>query len=141
MTHEQRKHVKLWVEALRSGDYEQTTGTLQRVADNPDDLLASGLCCLGVACEVYNKHAETPLETYVRDGIVHYEDPNGDAAEKVLYGSFTTESAPGKWLGLPGYVLDTGMYMNDNLQRSFDEIAAYMEGAAAVLFNESELGA
>jgi hypothetical protein len=34
---------KLWVEALRSGDYPQTTGTLR------DE---HGYCCLGVACEI-----------------------------------------------------------------------------------------
>ena len=37
----------LWVKALRSGEYKQTTGQLRK-----DD----GHCCLGVACDLYGKH-------------------------------------------------------------------------------------
>lgn len=37
---------KQWVDALRSGEYEQTTGTLK------DD---NGFCCLGVLCDIYLK--------------------------------------------------------------------------------------
>ena len=44
-TKEQTKaHRKLWVEALRSGNYAQTRGSLKS---------ANGFCCLGVACNVY----------------------------------------------------------------------------------------
>ena len=35
-----------WIEALRSGEYEQTTKTLH----NED-----GFCCLGVLCDLYSK--------------------------------------------------------------------------------------
>jgi hypothetical protein len=37
---------RVWIEALRSGEYEQTTGTLH----NTDD---GGFCCLGVAACVW----------------------------------------------------------------------------------------
>ncbi len=41
------KHIKdLWVAALRSGQYAQTTGTLK------DD---KGYCCLGVLCDLYQR--------------------------------------------------------------------------------------
>lgn len=36
-----------WVDALRSGKYEQTTGVLQD---------SKGYCCLGVACKVNTKN-------------------------------------------------------------------------------------
>lgn len=36
----------LWVKALRSGEYKQTTGELR----NGDEF-----CCLGVACDLYSK--------------------------------------------------------------------------------------
>lgn len=39
-------HIKLWVEALESGEYTQATEQL-RVDDN--------FCCLGVACDLYRK--------------------------------------------------------------------------------------
>lgn len=38
---------KLWIRALRSGKYNQTTGRLKR---GTDDLAA--YCCLGVLCEI-----------------------------------------------------------------------------------------
>jgi hypothetical protein len=39
------KEIKtLWINALRSGKYEQTTGTLKS---------STGHCCLGVLCELY----------------------------------------------------------------------------------------
>lgn len=41
------ENVKLWLEALRSGEYDQTRGRLHLEND--------GYCCLGVACEVYRK--------------------------------------------------------------------------------------
>ena len=44
MTEEQKLRVLLWVEALESGKYKQTRDHLR------DE---RGMCCLGVACEVY----------------------------------------------------------------------------------------
>lgn len=41
-----RDAIRKWVDALRSGEYEQGTGTL-----HPD----GQYCCLGVACEVYKQ--------------------------------------------------------------------------------------
>lgn len=41
---QQKAHRKLWVEALRSGNYPQTRGSLKD---------KNGFCCLGVACNVY----------------------------------------------------------------------------------------
>ena len=38
------EHIKQWCDALRSGKYKQTTGTLQG---------RQGYCCLGVACELF----------------------------------------------------------------------------------------
>jgi hypothetical protein len=43
---EQRAHRKLWVEALRSGKYEQVESKLTN---------GEGYCCLGVACLVAGK--------------------------------------------------------------------------------------
>lgn len=44
LTEEKRKvNIRLWVAALRSGEYPQDVGTLHT---------AKGFCCLGVACEV-----------------------------------------------------------------------------------------
>jgi hypothetical protein len=42
---EQKEHRRIWVEALRSGRFVQTTGALKATASD-------AMCCLGVACEV-----------------------------------------------------------------------------------------
>lgn len=44
MTPTQKKHVRAWVEALRTGGYRKTRGVLKS---------RGCYCCLGVACEVY----------------------------------------------------------------------------------------
>lgn len=58
---------KLWVDALRSGEYKQCTGSLIRYPDHeelkliktivPDEALLneSSFCCLGVLCDLYRK--------------------------------------------------------------------------------------
>lgn len=40
---------ELWVEALRSGKYDQTKNTLRR---------GDSFCCLGVLCDLYLNHSE-----------------------------------------------------------------------------------
>jgi hypothetical protein len=51
---EQALHRRMWVKALRSGEYEQTMGCLR---DNV------GFCCLGVACDVYLKSGDASKTT------------------------------------------------------------------------------
>lgn len=58
-----------WVNALRSGEYQQTTGTLRR---------ETGFCCLGVLCDLAVK-AEVISEPY------RFGDPETDAPERVWY--------------------------------------------------------
>jgi hypothetical protein len=43
------KNIKKWCKALDSGKYKQTRGKLQD---------SRGYCCLGVACELFNKDHE-----------------------------------------------------------------------------------
>ena len=50
-----KKEFKIWIDALRSGDYNQGIGTLQ------DE---KGYCCLGVGCEVLIPKSEQRLNTY-----------------------------------------------------------------------------
>lgn len=44
--------MRLWVQALRSGDYEQTKGNLKVINKQTGQ---ASYCCLGVACEVFLK--------------------------------------------------------------------------------------
>lgn len=46
---------KRWLEALNSGEYNQTTGRLKR---------ESGFCCLGVLCDLYSKEKNEEWYAY-----------------------------------------------------------------------------
>jgi hypothetical protein len=82
----QDEAIDLWLEALESGDYKQTRDVL-----HDDD---GGYCCLGVACDLYEKH-EGPLDKKWRGGISvalskrFTTDDEGSGAEVVK-----------SWLGL-----------------------------------------
>lgn len=51
-----------WIEALRSGEYQQAEGQLRKCGDNWEvDPSDSAYCCLGVLCDLYaqeHSHAE-----------------------------------------------------------------------------------
>lgn len=61
-----KERVQLLVDALRSGEYTQTTGELERDGRN---------CCLGVACRVAIKNG-LDVAVNILDGEVRY-DGNG----------------------------------------------------------------
>jgi hypothetical protein len=52
-----------WVKALRSGEYQQTTGRLRKY---------QGFSCLGVLCDIYNKQ-EQPLSVEERNWCYHMD--------------------------------------------------------------------
>lgn len=61
---------QIWVDALRSGDYKQTKGTLHNLDDG-------GFCCIGVACVVWGiatpeKIGVIPYVYGVDEGISEY---------------------------------------------------------------------
>lgn len=102
-----------WVEALRSGEYEQGTEYLKR-EESSDKIIS--YCCLGVLCEINN----------IRFTLTKEED--GD----VLYGvgihseySFSTRNIL-KRLGLSAHFADDLANMNDS-GVSFDSIADYIQ--------------
>lgn len=60
---------KLWVDALRSGDYAQTTSYLMEV--NSVTLEPIGYCCLGVLCDLAVKEGVIPPPSLVA-GSAYY---------------------------------------------------------------------
>jgi hypothetical protein len=56
---------RLWVDALESGEYIQTRGSLGACKGN-----AEAFCCLGVLCELAAKHNAVSKE--YRNGDIHY---------------------------------------------------------------------
>lgn len=63
------KHIAdKWVQALRSGDYKQTTGHLRT---------DEGFCCLGVLCDLHRQESEGAWRTD-EHGQMLYKLPSGD---------------------------------------------------------------
>ncbi len=114
-----------WVAALRSGEHEQTTGFLCRI--NTIDG-AIGFCCLGVACELYQKEGGKFDFVEEKGGIRSYEDCPSVLPNKVL-----------EWLGLlsPRGTYGLGLKCLSELNdsgRNFLHIADIIESEPKGLF-------
>lgn len=55
---------KLWIKALRSGEFKQTTNALRDGAGR-----STRYCCLGVLCELHRRHSEES-GSWKRDGYL-----------------------------------------------------------------------
>lgn len=116
---EQKAHRKLWVEALRSGNYQQAADELR--SDH-------GFCCLGVACDL-SKLGEWRGSRYQTPDYEH----NGELEDDVK-----------RWLGLrtrvgffePFEEFDNLAEMNDG-GKSFAEIADVIEAEPEGLLTAS----
>ncbi len=119
------KNVQLWVEALRSGDYEQGEGALTKEGKH---------CCLGVACVLYQEKVgglvETDSTSWTSGAVTSYDGESGFLPRKVS-----------DWLGLAER---NGRYDNGDLRTSlsssndngftFEEIATMIEKKPEGLF-------
>jgi len=113
---------QIWLDALRSGEYKQTTGNLRDI---------NGFCCLGVLCDLQAQERST---NWVQR-IGRYE----------LYGEYQTlPLSVQEWAGLDNdiggmvdfeYEKDGVMYVkseslpeiNDTWNKNFNEIADLIE--------------
>lgn len=86
-----------WIDALRSGEYQQDVGVLKT---------EKGYCCLGVLADLYNK--EHNLE-WCKDRKFY-------CFNNVL-----------RWADFPYYTGNELVVMNDEKGKSFLEIADYIE--------------
>lgn len=111
-----------WVEALRSGEYQQVTRGLCVLGD---DGQPSGYCCLGVACELYQQY-EGGLDI-ADDGVRRLYDNRP---------AFTPRRVQ-EWLGLAesfaGY-RGGGLIRQNDCGASFAEIADIIESRPSGLF-------
>lgn len=118
-----------WIEALRSGEYQQTPQRLCSLGEDGEPL---GYCCLGVACEVYQKHEK---RLAVRN----------DQEEQYRFYDNCSGVTPGvvrDWLGLrnahggPDDVESTIslVELNDRDKKTFAEIADILEFDNGVYF-------
>ena len=109
---------KLWVDALRSGDYQQATNTLESNR-------GGSFCCLGVACRVAEKHG-------VKIHVTTEGTIEGDSLED--------QPEVKEWLGIKhdcgqyDSVGESLTYDNDTLGLNFKELADTIEAKAYNLF-------
>ena len=112
---------KLWVEALRSGQYKQAH---HRFASR------EGYCCLGVACEVFMQH-ESGLSKPASDtGSIGYRQINGGRE----YG-ISLPSLVQNWLGVR---TKDGDYCGTSLIEVNDDRADFLK-IAEIIETESDL--
>lgn len=123
------ENAKKWVEALRSGEFQQVAGCLR-------DAGSGAMCCLGVACEVYRRDT----------GGGEWGGAEFDGASRFSVGddgnvSYLPDTVR-KWLGLAdpagAYVVNVAsmnaLSSQNDEGASFTEIADIIESEPAGLF-------
>lgn len=114
-----------WLDALRSGNYTQTTGTLVAGLDAEGHVIPRrlphhklGYCCLGVLCDVAG--AKLRDEDFYHYYITEVVDDSDDGVRDC------GELRPGDY-GLTGGEIKTLIGMNDDQRYSFTFIADWIE--------------
>lgn len=86
-----------WIDALRSGEFRQTTARLQRI----DPERGPGFCCLGVLCELYRRDTGQGRWEPYDDGMGY---PKGEVQQFVDAEEHEETSIPTRavadWAGL-----------------------------------------
>jgi hypothetical protein len=112
------KNKKKWIEALRSGDYEQSAGVLHAIDEQGND----SFCCLGVACKLYEEDGDIQVDRHAV--LVRYDGYKGILPDAVLTW-LGTKTAMGEYIHPDG---KTGSLISLNDTGStFDEIADVLE--------------
>lgn len=94
--------VKLWIQALRSGEFTQANGYLEKPVDK-DGVKVTGNCCLGVAQHVALRNGWTPRDIAVED---------------VDWGASTMNEEAASWFGFSGVKLaDPSLGVHETLDQ------------------------
>ena len=119
---EQKEHRQEWVTALRSGSYEQGTGSLKQENKQGDTF-----CCLGVACDISG--------LYDWNGI-WYDGKEGELPESVMqyYGMNRADGCYAK--PEKGKVITDSLAFRNDHGYTFYNIAYMIENAPAGLLVE-----
>lgn len=114
---------KIWVEALRSGEYEQCTSVL-RSTDNK-------FCCLGVLCELAVKEGVIgPPEINNQTSYYIYDKVNNGGSVTYLKRGIYPPYEVTYWAGLHnryGEYCNTSLAEHNDNGMTFDQIADIIE--------------
>jgi hypothetical protein len=116
--------MKIWVDALRSGEYTQGQGCLKSTSGNH--------CCLGVLCELYDKNNEEKLIKTEAEGRVFFNENSRLTPMKVVdwaglhFSDGSINDTPDFVMILGGPQVESLASLNDH-GSSFQEIADFIE--------------
>lgn len=129
-----------WITALRSGEFEQSIGMLQRTeAQDPhfrNQKLKTGFCCLGVLCEIAVREAviPTPRQDAAEGSYFYGAGDNWNSCalppEVTEWAELSSSDPVVRVTGAPAVAGRGSMELsevNDVLRYSFDEIADLIE--------------
>ena len=133
------KNAQKLVDALRSGKYKQTKHALHTVADD-------GYCCLGVACDVYEKETG---KTLTRSEQTMTIGPNNGRSRRVTTFDGEPFSLPQEVQDFYNFRTDCGSFkkpienaysldMLNDAGENFDTIADFIESKPEGLFDKSK---
>lgn len=124
---------KLWVAALRSGEYKQGKGALIKYKvdssngiphmykPNEETLKGATYCCLGVLCDLYRKETGMNLWSDTAFDYVH-----GTLSNKMLAWAGLVNSNPQVKIN-DGHTLTSLSALNDHQGYNFEAIADIIE--------------
>lgn len=115
--------------ALRSGEFEQTRGHLSKDGK---------YCCLGVACEVYQKDVGDLVIKQVDEAVREYDNSRGTLPEKVRQ-YFGFSGSDGSYISVPAEQSDDCFDEFDALTSKNDHGAAFEEIADIIESNPQGL--
>jgi len=119
-----------WIDALRSGEFNQCTGALGKLDPESGDI---NYCCLGVLARLAGAgHRFTPLEG---DGILVFDFGDGSEDSGII--PLSVRNTIVSDLPLGQLIMESGPHREDELMRTlsswndrgatFNEIADYLE--------------
>jgi hypothetical protein len=111
-----------WLDALRSGRYQQTTGILSRYLDHEDEVC--GYCCLGVLCDIIDPRWSP------KTGNARYWAALPDNERAYPYLSQLLGASPNIMTEVDAKALDPRIKLvdlNDTQQKNFRVIADWIE--------------
>lgn len=118
-----------WVEALRSGDYEQTVGYLH-IGKPDSNHEPAGYCCLGVLCELAVKSG-VKIDVYEKStaegSIFSYSGHSQDLPVEVKTWAGLDDAMPYVQVESDGYLDNLSLADENDTGRTFGEIADLIE--------------